>query len=234
MTPERWRHIEWLYHAALERDTGERATFLAEACDGDEALRGEVESLLRCDTRAERFIEAPALEVAAQLCAKVLDFGLARITDEDGAGASGLSQAGQIRGTLPYMSPEQVRGDHDQIDVRADVYALGVILYELLTERLPYDFEHVTTPQAIRIICEEAPKPLNRAWGESRSHGAGSVGPRQAVRWSSGFSGTGTTVELQRRALPLVVRPTPHPTVLTTDRLGVSRLLGNGARLRYG
>jgi WD40 repeat protein/serine/threonine protein kinase len=98
---------------------------------------------------------------------KVLDFGLARITDEDGAGASGLSQAGQVRGTLPYMSPEQVRGDSDQIDVRTDVYALGVILYELLTERLPYELEQVTLPKAIRIICEEAPKPLNRAWGES-------------------------------------------------------------------
>src|SRR5262245_51101624 len=99
---------------------------------------------------------------------KVLDFGLARITEEDGAGASGLSQAGQIRGTLPYMSPEQIRGEPDQIDVRADVYALGVILYELLAERLPYDLEHVTLPQAIRVICEVAPKPLNRAWGESR------------------------------------------------------------------
>src|SRR5262249_19100948 len=91
---------------------------------------------------------------------KVLDFGLARITDDDGDGASDLSQAGQVRGTLAYMSPEQVRGDPDQIDVRADVYALGVILYELLAERLPYDLEHVTLPQAIRIICEETPKPL--------------------------------------------------------------------------
>src|SRR5215510_262010 len=99
---------------------------------------------------------------------KVLDFGLVRITDEDGANASGLSQAGQIRGTLPYMSPEQVRCDPDQIDVRADVYALGVILYELLTERLPYELEQVTLPQAIRIICEEEPKPVNRALGESR------------------------------------------------------------------
>jgi serine/threonine protein kinase len=106
---------------------------------------------------------------------KVLDFGLARITDEDGAGASGLSQAGQVRGALPYMSPEQVRGDPDQIDVRADVYALGVILYELLTERLPYDLEHVTLPQAVRIICEEAPKPLNRAWRESRDRDVHSV-----------------------------------------------------------
>src|SRR5262249_5014734 len=49
---------------------------------------------------------------------KVLDFGLARITDEDGAGSTGQSEAGQIRGTLPYMSPEQVRGDPGQIDVR--------------------------------------------------------------------------------------------------------------------
>src|SRR5262245_42699504 len=83
---------------------------------------------------------------------KILDFGLARIMDEDGAGASGLSQAGQVKGTLPYMSPEQVRGDPNQIDVRADVYALGVILYELLAERLPYDLERATLPQAIRVI----------------------------------------------------------------------------------
>jgi len=104
---------------------------------------------------------------------KVLDFGLARITDEEGAGVSGLSEAGQIRGTLPYMSPEQLRGDLGEIDVRADVYALGVILYEMLTERLPYDLEHATAPQAIRIICEEAPKPLSRALRETRDRESG-------------------------------------------------------------
>jgi serine/threonine protein kinase len=70
MTPERWRHIERLYHSALERDADERAAFLAEACDGDNALRGEVESLLRCDARAGRFIESPALEATAKLCAE--------------------------------------------------------------------------------------------------------------------------------------------------------------------
>src|SRR5262245_11019921 len=70
MTPERWQRIKQLYHAALERDANEREAFLAEACAGNEALRSEVESLLRCDARAERFIEAPALEVAAQLQAE--------------------------------------------------------------------------------------------------------------------------------------------------------------------
>jgi len=70
MKPERWRHIDQLYHAALERDEKERAAFLVTACAGDDALRGEVESLLRCDAHAEHFIESPALEVAAQLRAE--------------------------------------------------------------------------------------------------------------------------------------------------------------------
>src|SRR5262245_20592075 len=319
MRPEHLERIERLYHAALERGANEREAFLAEACDGDESLRGEVLSLLGCDARAEDFIEAPAMELAARLrdespaqsnkdtlrlnpvvitsagpslpesgslsttpifigdyrilskigeggmgvvyeaeqqnprrrvalkiirggrlvekyqvklfqreaqalarlkhpgiaaiyesdCAedgrhyfamelvrgvplldyvkggrltgaqepigirrrlelflkicdaisyahqrgvihrdlkpanilvtdeseerspesrsevKVLDFGLARITDPEATGASTLSEIGHIKGTLPYMSPEQVRGVPDEIDVRADVYALG-------------------------------------------------------------------------------------------------------------
>ncbi|HLW80138.1 MAG TPA: serine/threonine-protein kinase, partial [Terriglobia bacterium] len=66
MEPERWRRIEELYHAALEREEGERAAFLAEACTGDEALRGEVESLLTQEKSAQDFMEAPALELASQ------------------------------------------------------------------------------------------------------------------------------------------------------------------------
>ncbi len=66
MTSERWPEIERLCHAALERDERERAAFLEEACKGDESLRREVEFLLEQETEAEDFLEAPALEVAAQ------------------------------------------------------------------------------------------------------------------------------------------------------------------------
>ncbi|HEV7892035.1 MAG TPA: serine/threonine-protein kinase [Pyrinomonadaceae bacterium] len=69
MKAERWRQVERLYHAALERGAARRAAFLAEACAGDDGLRGEVESLLSYEDRAEEFIESPALEVAARMMA---------------------------------------------------------------------------------------------------------------------------------------------------------------------
>jgi WD40 repeat protein/serine/threonine protein kinase len=99
---------------------------------------------------------------------KVLDFGLARVIDEDGTCGSSVSKLGLIKGTLPYMSPEQISGDPGKIDVRTDVYTLGVILYELLTERFPYEVERTSLPQAIRVICEETPKPPSRMWSETR------------------------------------------------------------------
>jgi eukaryotic-like serine/threonine-protein kinase len=67
MKPERWQQVANLYHAALERNAGERASFLRESCGGDEELRREVESLLAYEDQAENFIESPALEVAARM-----------------------------------------------------------------------------------------------------------------------------------------------------------------------
>jgi len=63
------------------------------------------------------------------------------------------------------MSPEQVRGRRDDVDVRTDVYALGVILYRMLAARLPYDLGEADVPEAARIICEQPPLPLAAAVG---------------------------------------------------------------------
>jgi len=67
----------------------------------------------------------------------LLDFGLARATEAPERDQ--LSATGQLLGTLPYMSPEQTQGESADIDIRTDVYSLGVILYELLTASAPYD-----------------------------------------------------------------------------------------------
>ena len=99
---------------------------------------------------------------------KILDFGLARIVDADRPGGSVLTEIGVIKGTLAYMSPEQARGDAAAIDVRTDVYALGVILYEMLSGQRPYDVDTASVVNALRAIAEAKPLPLSRAWRGSK------------------------------------------------------------------
>jgi eukaryotic-like serine/threonine-protein kinase len=70
LEPERWREIGRLYHAALEREEGQRTAFLNEACAGDEGLRREVESWLTQGDTGDAFLETPALEAAARAVAQ--------------------------------------------------------------------------------------------------------------------------------------------------------------------
>jgi len=78
----------------------------------------------------------------------ILDFGLARASEQDSE-AAGLTGSGQFLGSWPWAAPEQVEGHTGQADVRADVYALGVILFQMLTGRLPYDVFADDEPQDV-------------------------------------------------------------------------------------
>ncbi len=93
--------------------------------------------------------------------AKVLDFGVARVTDSDLQTTTLHTAVGELIGTVPYMSPEQIIGDADTIDIRSDVYALGVMLYELLSGKLPHDLRDKPIPEAARIIREDEITPLS-------------------------------------------------------------------------
>lgn len=93
--------------------------------------------------------------------ARVLDFGVARVTDSDRCFTTMQTSVGQLIGTLPYMSPEQVAGDPAEVDTRSDVYALGVVMYQLLTGKLPHDVSSASIPEAARIIRDEEPSRLS-------------------------------------------------------------------------
>jgi tetratricopeptide (TPR) repeat protein len=92
---------------------------------------------------------------------KVLDFGVARITNTDLQASTMHTNAGQIIGTLAYMSPEQAAGDPLQMDTRSDIYALGVICYELLCGQLPYSLDQRLIHEVVRMIREDEPRPLS-------------------------------------------------------------------------
>lgn len=93
---------------------------------------------------------------------KILDFGIARLTGgpTDAPQHTLVTHAGQMLGTLAYMSPEQAAGDAKSIDIRTDVYALGVTLFELLAGRRPIDLQGLNITQAAVAIRDRAPARL--------------------------------------------------------------------------
>lgn len=92
---------------------------------------------------------------------KILDFGIARATQADTQTATLQTDVGQLIGTVPYMSPEQMTGDSGQLDTRSDVYALGVLLFELLSGQLPYDVRTCSIAEAGRKIRDDPPRRLS-------------------------------------------------------------------------
>jgi len=91
---------------------------------------------------------------------KVLDFGIARLTDGTDFNTQ-HTVAGQILGSLACMSPEQLSGDRASVDTRADVYAIGVMLYRLLAGRMPHDLTGMSMPEAARTVTEKEPATLS-------------------------------------------------------------------------
>jgi serine/threonine protein kinase len=99
---------------------------------------------------------------------KVLDFGIAKVSSEDPASHAKLTQQGMIIGTPPYMSPEQFSGE--PIDARSDIYSLGVIAFELLTGKLPFDAKTPWEWASRHLTTKPEELPIDGANGLGKSH----------------------------------------------------------------
>jgi tRNA A-37 threonylcarbamoyl transferase component Bud32 len=89
---------------------------------------------------------------------KVLDFGLAKLSETSGAAPLTLTGQDQMLGTVPYMAPEQTHGRGTEADVRTDVFSLGVVFYQMLAGRLPHGDEDTSPLEVMRRVREEAPR----------------------------------------------------------------------------
>ena len=91
---------------------------------------------------------------------KVIDFGVAKALGSKLTDLTMFTGFGEIIGTLEYMSPEQAKFNQQDVDTRSDIYALGVVLYELLTSLTPFDQQRLraaSIDEAVRIIRDEEP-----------------------------------------------------------------------------
>jgi tetratricopeptide (TPR) repeat protein len=146
------------YADANELPTRRRLEVMAKVCEA--AHHAHQRGIIHCDLKPGNIL----VDETGQ--PKILDFGVSQLTDAE-AHATRQTRAGEVVGTLAYMSPEQVLADGRDIDARSDVYALGVVLYELLAGRLPYDVG-TQIHEAARAIQEDKPAPLAAADGSYR------------------------------------------------------------------
>jgi serine/threonine protein kinase len=145
-----------VYVAAEQRDVDDLLRLFAKICEAVNAahLRGII----------HRDLKPGNIRVGANGEPHILDFGLAKLTESD-TDASLLTMTGQFVGSLPWASPEQAEGRPGDIDVRTDVYSLGVILYQMLTGKFPYNvvgnmrdvIDNILTAEPVRPSVAMAP-----------------------------------------------------------------------------
>jgi len=152
-----------------KHDLGIRERLELVACICDAAHHAHLNGIVHRDLKPENVLVVEAagatdsgtpLEFAHLGQPKILDFGIARATDADVQMTTLHTDVSKLMGTITYMSPEQVAGDSRHIDMRSDIYALGTLLYEVLTGQRPFNLRHKSIPEAVRIVKEEDPTRL--------------------------------------------------------------------------
>jgi serine/threonine protein kinase/Tfp pilus assembly protein PilF len=153
---------------------------------------------------------------------KVLDFGLAKLNEPEPVGASmmptmdqPISAVGLVLGTVPYMSPEQLRGEN--VDARSDVFSLGVLIYELVTGKRP--FGGATSVEVSSSILRDLPTPVSTARANVPADLERIIArclEKDPERRTQTAKDVRNELEFLRKGAPAAAAPAPKPAPATT------------------
>ncbi|MBL8898347.1 MAG: serine/threonine protein kinase [Planctomycetes bacterium] len=160
-------------------DTQQRLQLFLEVCEG--VQHAHLKGILHRDLKPSNLLVA---EVDGKPAVKVIDFGIAKAIDENLAGHTLSTARGVLLGTPEYMSPEQAANEGEDLDLRSDVYSLGVVLYELLTGELPFAARKLRRdlPRLREILLSEEPLPPSRRVTDADPDTARRLAQRRATR----------------------------------------------------
>jgi len=188
--------------AARRLNVHQRVALLAEVCDAVAHAHGK--GVVHRDLKPSNVL------VDDEGRARVLDFGIARVLDADFDHATLETRTGDVMGTLSYMSPEQASGRPEGVDEQTDVFALGVLAFELLTGELPRDLAGRPIPEQLRLLTDGETTLLGSVDGSLRGDletiVAKAMAQEKARRYSSATALAG---DLRRylRSEPVLARP---------------------------
>jgi eukaryotic-like serine/threonine-protein kinase len=139
-------------------NTRQRLELFISVCEG--VQHAHQKAIIHRDLKPTNIL---VMEVDGKPVPRIIDFGIAKATSHRLNDETLHTQAGALIGTLGYISPEQAEAGGEDIDTRSDVYSLGVVLYELLSGVLPFDFRRLAYDEALRCLREQdAPSPSTR------------------------------------------------------------------------
>ena len=175
-------------------------------------------------------------------CIKVLDFGISKLTVPGASPELGMTKTHTIMGSPLYMSPEQMSSSRN-VDMRTDIWALGVILYESLTGRVPFEAE--TMPQLCGMILQDPPRPIHelrpdlpqllqhavlRCLEKNREHRFRNVAELAHALAPFGLPSAQRSAERISRVLGAAGSPSTAPPVVSA----VSARAGSGTNTNFG
>jgi non-specific serine/threonine protein kinase/serine/threonine-protein kinase len=186
-----------LYCDAHRLTIRERLELFIRVCEG--VQHAHQKAVIHRDLKPANIL---VTEVDGKALPKIIDFGLAKAMGQRLTVGTLYTRVGTMIGTPEYMSPEQAETSREDVDTRSDVYSLGVVLYEMATGTVPFDFRHLSFEDALRRVSHEEPaKPSAKVMAFGKEQAAAAAWNRRTDKSSLVSSLRGDLDAIIRKAL---------------------------------